>query len=189
MRNQSIGNDDYLMCVGWAAYMVHKIIVIIGCCRGDGNVRRKLETSQVQEGMKYVFLWQIFYAATLAFVKSSICVTFLRIATGKKYVQILQGLVNLSVLMSSVGFIVIMVQCQPIQSFWNPSKGKYMNKILPTILTYAASVSNVITDFAVADIPMCLVRKLQMRPIFECLPDPRALHLSFDDCAHPRATQ
>jgi hypothetical protein len=38
-----------------------------------------------------------------------------------------------------------------------------MGRIVPTILTYAASVSNVITDFAVAVIPMCLVRKLQMR--------------------------
>ncbi|KAH7255224.1 uncharacterized protein BKA55DRAFT_736610 [Fusarium redolens] len=102
-RNQSIGTDDYLMCAGWVAYMVHNIIVIIGCRRGVGTVRRKLETSQVQGGMKYVFLWQIFYAATLAFVKSSICVTVLRIVTGKAYVRVLYGLILLSVLMSSVG--------------------------------------------------------------------------------------
>ncbi|KAF4963580.1 hypothetical protein FSARC_8412 [Fusarium sarcochroum] len=162
-RNRCIGSDDYLMCAGWVAYMVHNVIVIIGCHRGVGTVRRKLDTAQVQEGMKYVFFWQIFYAATLVFVKSSICVTVLRIATGKVYIWTLRALIILSVLMSAVGFIVIMVQCIPVQAFWDTSRGTCMNKILPTVLTYAASVSNVITDFAVAIIPMCLVRKLQMR--------------------------
>jgi hypothetical protein len=38
-----------------------------------------------------------------------------------------------------------------------------MDKILPTILTYAASVSNVITDFVTATIPIILVQRLQMR--------------------------
>ncbi|KAM0541757.1 hypothetical protein ACHAPJ_013114 [Fusarium lateritium] len=162
-KHRCLGTDDHLMSAGWVAYMVHNIIVIIGCHRGVGTVRRKLDTVQVQEGMKYVFLWQIFYATTLVFVKSSICVTVLRIATGKPYIWTLRALIILSVLMSTVGLIVIMVQCRPVHAFWDPSKGICMDKILPTVLTYAASVSNVITDFAVAIIPMCLVRKLQMR--------------------------
>jgi hypothetical protein len=76
-RNQCIGTDDYLMCAGWVslfsgmdstkacdidpfqvAYMVHNIIVIIGCHRGVGTVRRKLETSQVQGGMKVSYSTQ-----------------------------------------------------------------------------------------------------------------------------------
>ncbi|WAO90845.1 Hypothetical protein NCS54_00828800 [Fusarium falciforme] len=162
-RNRCLGTDDHLMVAGWASYIVHNVIVIVGCHRGIGTVRRKLTDAQVREGMKYVFLWQIFYAATLVCVKSSICVTVLRIATGKVYVWLLRGLIGLSILMSSVGFIVIMAQCQPVEAFWDPSRGKCMNKILPMILTYAASAANVITDFAVATIPMVLVRKLQMR--------------------------
>jgi hypothetical protein len=65
--------------------------------------------------------------------------------------------------MSSVGLIVILVQCRPVEAFWDSSKGTCMDKILPTILTYAASVSNVITDFVTATIPIILVRRLQMR--------------------------
>ncbi|KAF4975999.1 hypothetical protein FZEAL_7285 [Fusarium zealandicum] len=162
-KNQCIGNDDYLMCAGWLAYMGHNIIIIIGCHRGIGTVRHKLETAQVQEAAKYVFMWQIFYAATLAFVKSSICVTVLRIATGRIYVRILQALIIMSVAMSGLGVILVLVQCRPIEAHWIPAKGACMGRIVPTVLTYAASVSNVITDFAVAIIPMCLVRKLQMR--------------------------
>ncbi|KAH7192768.1 uncharacterized protein B0J16DRAFT_411442 [Fusarium flagelliforme] len=162
-RNQCIGNDDYLMCAGWVAYMVHNGIVIAGCHTGIGTVRYKLSTAQVQGGMKYVLLWQMFYAVTLAFVKTSICVTVLRIATGKLYILTLRFLIAQSVLLSTVGVIVVLVQCRPVEAFWIPSKGTCMDKILPTILTYAASVSNVITDFATALIPMLLVRKLQMR--------------------------
>ena len=112
---------------------------------------------------QYVLLWQMFYAATLAFVKTSICVTVLRIATGRLYILVLRFLIAQSVLLSTVGFIVVLVQCRPVEAFWIPSKGTCMDKILPTILTYAASVSNVLTDFATALIPMLLVRKLQMR--------------------------
>lgn len=110
-----------------------------------------------------MFIWQIFYAATLVFVKSSICVTILRLTTEKIYVRILQCLIGLSVMMSSVGFVVIMVQCRPVQAFRDSARGTCMDKILPTILTYAASVANVITDFTVAIIPIFIVRKLQMR--------------------------
>ncbi|KAH7263741.1 hypothetical protein BKA59DRAFT_506755 [Fusarium tricinctum] len=162
-RNQCIGNDDYLMYACWLAYMGHNIIVIIGCHRGIGTVRHKLGISQVQEATKYVFMWQLFYAATLACVKSSICVTVLRIATGKVYIRILQALIIMSVTMSGLGVVLVLVQCRPVEAHWIPSRGTCMGRIVPTILTYAASVSNVITDFAVAVIPMCLVRKLQMR--------------------------
>ncbi|CAH0031656.1 unnamed protein product [Clonostachys rhizophaga] len=156
-KHQSLGTDDYLMCAGWAAYIVHNAIVSTGCHQGIGTPRNKLETAQVIEGMK------IFYAATLVFVKSSICVTVLRIAAGRVYIWTLRGLIILAVLMSSVGLIVILVQCRPVEAFWDSSKGTCMDKILPTILTYAASVSNVITDFVTATIPIILVRRLQMR--------------------------
>ncbi|VUC29438.1 unnamed protein product [Clonostachys rosea] len=162
-KHQNLGTDDWLMCAGWAAYVVHNAIVCVGCHRGIGTPRNKLETAQVIEGMKYVFMWQIFYAATLVFVKSSICVTVLRIATGRVYIWTLRGLIILAVAMSSVGLIVIVVQCRPTEAFWDSSKGTCMDKILPTILTYAASVSNVITDFVTATIPIILVRRLQMR--------------------------
>ncbi|KAF5664987.1 integral membrane protein [Fusarium heterosporum] len=122
-RHNCIGLDDYLMCAGWAAYMGHNIIVSIGCHRGIGTMQWTLDTPQIQEANKYVVIWQLLYALTLALVKSSICVTVIRIAIEKKYVRILQILIAMSV----------------------------------------ALMSNVITDFAVAVIPMCLVRKLQMR--------------------------
>lgn len=38
-----------------------------------------------------------------------------------------------------------------------------MDKILPAILTYAASVANGMTDFAVAKSPVVIIRKFQMR--------------------------
>jgi hypothetical protein len=105
----------------------------------------------------------MFYALTLALVKSSICVTVIRIAIKKKYVRILQALIVMSVALSSFGIIFLLVQCRPFEAHWIPSKGTCFSKLIPTILTYAASVSNVVTDSAVAVIPMFLVRKLQMR--------------------------
>ncbi|GKU09775.1 unnamed protein product [Fusarium langsethiae] len=162
-RNNCIGIDDYLMCAGWAAYIGHNIIVSIGCHRGIGTTQSTLDTLQIQEANKCVIIWQIFYAFTLALVKSSICMTVIRIATEKKYVRILKTLIVMSIALSAFGIIFIIVQCRPFEAHWISSRGTCFSKVIPTVLTYAASVSNVITDFAVAVIPMCLVRKLQMR--------------------------
>ncbi|XEV07266.1 hypothetical protein FSHL1_012553 [Fusarium sambucinum] len=156
-RNNCIGLDDYVMCAGWVAYIAHNILVSIGCHRGIGTVQSTLDKLQIQEANK------MSYAFTLALVKSSICITVIRIANEKKYIRVLQALIVMSVVLSAFGVLFIVVQCRPFEAHWIPSKGKCFSKVIPTVLTYAASVSNVITDFAVAVIPMLLVRKLQMR--------------------------
>ncbi|KAL3595833.1 hypothetical protein FPOAC2_10203 [Fusarium poae] len=69
-RNDCIGLDDYVMCAGWAAYIAHNIIVSIGCHTGIGTVKNTLNTLQIQEANKYVVIWQMLYACTLALVKS-----------------------------------------------------------------------------------------------------------------------
>ena len=109
-------------------------------------------------------MWQAFYAGSLAFIKSSICITLMRITQRKIYLNILRGLVILSAALSAVGLIVILNQCHPLDRYWDKSvPGTCWPPIIATALSYAASASNVITDLSVAAIPFFLLRHVQMR--------------------------
>lgn len=109
-------------------------------------------------------MWQAFYAGSLAFIKSSICITLMRITQQKRYLMILRGLIILSASLSVVGLIVIVNQCHPLDRYWDKRvPGTCWPPIIATALSYAASVSNVITDFCVAAIPFFLLRNVQMR--------------------------
>jgi hypothetical protein len=109
-------------------------------------------------------MWQAFYAGSLPFIKSSICITLMRITEQRMYLNILRGLIILSVALSTVGLIVIVNQCHPLDKYWDKRvSGTCWPPIIATVLSYAASASNVITDLAVATIPFFLLRHVQMR--------------------------
>lgn len=110
-------------------------------------------------------MWQAFYAGSLSFIKSSICIALMRIAQERMYLNILRGLIILSVALSSIGLVVVFNQCHPLDKYWDKRvPGTCWSPIVATVLSYAASASNVITDLTVATIPFFLLRHVQMRP-------------------------
>ncbi|KAL7940704.1 hypothetical protein V8C42DRAFT_349298 [Trichoderma barbatum] len=164
LRMKCFGMDDWLMTIGWATNLLHYGVAIWGSVVGVGTRNAKLNSAQQQEALKSIVFWQLCYALTLVFIKSSICVALTRITQVRIYLFILRGLIVLSAVMSSVGIIVIFNQCKPFQAYWDKSRGTCMPTIIPTILSYAASVSNVITDTTVAAVPYFILRDTMMRP-------------------------
>lgn len=111
-----------------------------------------------------LLMWQAFYAGSLAFIKSSICITLMRITQQRMYLNILRGLIILSAALSTVGLIIIVNQCHPLTRYWDKRvPGTCWPPIIATVLSYIASASNVVTDLTVAVIPIFLLRQIQMR--------------------------
>lgn len=79
--------------------------------------------------VQYVFLWQLFYAIDLAFVKTSILATMKRIATAKVYLRIIWGLIILSAAISTAGVVVILINCKPIAANWDSSLGSCISPV------------------------------------------------------------
>ncbi|KAH8890437.1 hypothetical protein GQ53DRAFT_176961 [Thozetella sp. PMI_491] len=163
IRTQCFGIDDLLMCIGWLMNFGQYAIAIWGAIVGVGTPDDRLNPENTREALKAILFWQASYACTLAFIKSSICVALTRITQEKLYLNILRGLIILSVAMSTVGLLVIFNQCHPIQDYWDQNTANCWPAIIPTALSYAASVANVITDVTVASIPYFILRKVQMR--------------------------
>ena len=139
-------------------------IVIYGGYTGMGTKDAKMTQATINEGTKALLIWQSLYAGSLAFIKSSICITLMRIAQKRGYLILLKTLVVLAAGLSSVGIVVVFNQCHPLNKYWDKTvPGTCWPPIVATVLSYAASVSNVITDFTVALTPFFLLRNIQMR--------------------------
>ncbi|KAK4222208.1 hypothetical protein QBC38DRAFT_89084 [Podospora fimiseda] len=164
LKTHNFGTDDWVMTAGYIINLGQSAITIYGAHTGLGTRDDNLPQATIIEGTKFLLIWQALYAGSLAFIKSSICITLMRITQQRGYLILLRSLVILSAGLSSVGLVVILNQCHPLSRYWDKSiPGTCWPPILATVLSYAASVSNVITDFTVAITPYFLLRHVQLR--------------------------
>ncbi|KXH68553.1 hypothetical protein CSAL01_02210 [Colletotrichum salicis] len=163
-KTNKIGSDDWAMLTGFSVNLGQSAVVIYGSSTGIASRDETMNRATSIEGYKTLLIWQAFYAGSLCFIKSSICITLMRVTNQKVYLWILRGLIGLSFLMSGSGLIVILNQCHPLDKYWDKRiPGTCWPPIVATALSYGASVANVITDFSVAAIPFFLLRHVQMR--------------------------
>ncbi|KAL2877149.1 hypothetical protein SGCOL_007542 [Colletotrichum sp. CLE4] len=163
-KTNKIGSDDWAMLTGFSVNLGQSAVAIYGSFTGIASRDETMNQATSIEGYKTLLIWQAFYAGSLCFIKSSICITLMRITNQKVYLWILRGLIGLSFLMSGSGLIVILNQCHPLDKYWDKRiPGTCWPPIVATALSYGASVANVITDFSVAAIPFFLLRHVQMR--------------------------
>ncbi|KAL8393516.1 hypothetical protein RB595_003314 [Gaeumannomyces hyphopodioides] len=162
---RNFGTDDWMMVGGYFATLGQDIITIYGAHWGLGTRDAHLLRLNQMHGKMSLIIWQFFYSLSLSLVKGSICVTLMRIATARKYLVILKTLIIFSFVLSGVGIVVLFNQCHPLESYWDSRvPGTCIPPIILTVLSVAASVVNVMTDFTVALIPFFLLRNVQMRP-------------------------
>ncbi|KPM36433.1 hypothetical protein AK830_g10134 [Neonectria ditissima] len=157
------GLEDWLMCVGFVLNMVHNGIVIWGTFTGIGTYDKKMNIPTMIEGAKAIVLWQIFYVSGSVFIKASICATLVRIATQKRYIYVLWGLVAISVITTLIAICAVLIRCKPVAASWNPALGTCIDQSIIIALTYAVSAVNIVTDWSVAIIPVFILWNLQMR--------------------------
>ncbi|KAK1997312.1 hypothetical protein LX36DRAFT_636396 [Colletotrichum falcatum] len=163
-KRKRLGADDWVMLAGYTIYLFQSASVVYGSLTGLGTRDADMTRATRIEGAKTLLIWQALYAASLCFIKSSICITLMRITDEKTYMYILRGLVAMSFVLSGAGLIVIFNQCHPLDRYWDKRiPGTCLPVVIATAFSYASSASNVITDFSVAAIPFFLLRRVQMR--------------------------
>ncbi|EQB58536.1 hypothetical protein CGLO_01206 [Colletotrichum gloeosporioides Cg-14] len=163
LKLSTFGTEDYIMCAGVALNMVHNAVVMYGTFTGIGSPDSKLNTAIMIEGAKSIVLWQIFYVSGSLLIKTSICVTLIRIATQRRFVYILYGLIAMSAISTFIAILAVLVRCRPIAASWNPTLGTCLPQTIIITLTYVVSVINIINDFSVAIIPVFMLWNVQMR--------------------------
>jgi hypothetical protein len=112
--------------------------------------------------MQAIFFWQIFYVSGSVFIKASICVQLMRIATDQWMIRFLWALIAISVTITIIAISAVLFRCKPIDASWNPALGTCADQEIIIRLTYVVSVANILTDWSVALIPISILWNLQM---------------------------
>ena len=118
----------------------------------------------VLTSLQYWWFCEIFYVLTSCWLKQAIGVFLLRVAAKKIHIMILKGMMIASAVFSALYFLVVLLQCRPIHTFWTDSPGA--DTCIPATiivgLTYAAGCLNAFADWTFGILPIFIVRELCM---------------------------
>ncbi|KAJ3543983.1 hypothetical protein NM208_g3287 [Fusarium decemcellulare] len=160
-----LGLDDWLMCAGIVLYSVTAALVIVCCWYGAGQLSKNIEDKRdIMTGTKLFFIAEFFYSACSVPIKSSICVTLLRIADARRrFVWTIHGVIILSTIASIIFIVTIANICHPITALWGETDGT-CNLQLNSSVSFFFSAVGIVTDWTLAILPAVLLWNVQMKP-------------------------
>lgn len=119
--------------------------------------------------MKYYIIWILTYVLALATVKSSICITILRIASTRINLR-LTVYVLLAITWASffITFIGTLTYCRPVRAIWTPTliisgEGTCAPVDTFVVIGHVATVSTIVTDLALVVVPAIMLWNTQMK--------------------------
>jgi hypothetical protein len=140
-----------------------------GANRGLGKVNADLNAFMQIESTKYLMIWMLMYICSLVLIKSSICVTMLRIAgTNQIYrvsIWVLLGIIIATYLTTFIGVLLL---CSPVEANWNTAlvtagKAKCAGMSAMIGLSYTSTAASIATDMACAVLPGIILWRTQMK--------------------------
>ncbi|KAI0134043.1 hypothetical protein BJ170DRAFT_183014 [Xylariales sp. AK1849] len=163
------GFDDGLVFAGTVAYIADVAVACYAASVGVGTVNAKHNAFMSQEAPKMFTIWILIYVVSLATIKSSICVTLLRIGDTKAALRIAVW-VLLFITWASfiVTFVGVLAYCRPIAANWDTSllltgEGHCASTEVMIGLSHTATASTIVTDTACVVLPGIILWNIQMK--------------------------
>ncbi|TKW59391.1 hypothetical protein CTA1_10211 [Colletotrichum tanaceti] len=169
LRQRNFSLDDALMLGGLIIYLADVVLACVGALSGLGRRNAELNPTMMSESLKYLMMWLLLYVAALCLVKSSICVTTLRIATTMPRLRIaVYVLLGLTIATFLTTFIGLLMMCRPVEANWNltlVAEGRAECAPLSVMmgLSYTSTSSTIATDLACAVLPAIILWRTQMK--------------------------
>ncbi|KAF6819676.1 cation-transporting atpase 4 [Colletotrichum plurivorum] len=158
-KTGAIGWDDFLMMAGLAIFLACCVFTSMAINAGMGTADERLT-----DWNQWLVFFQITYAWSLPFIKTSICLTVFRITNRRRHRVILGGVMVASMLSTTVGFVAVVAVCRPVSYTWDKSiDEKCAPSTIITTISYVISVLAIITDWTCAIVPTVVVWGLQMK--------------------------
>ncbi|KAI1372056.1 hypothetical protein F4677DRAFT_273603 [Hypoxylon crocopeplum] len=161
--------DDGLMFGGLIMYTVLVGIACRSTYYGLGFRSANLTEAQQAEATKFMTIWTLFYAACLVFIKTSICMTMLRLTVTMKYIRFaVYALLALCVVSFLVLFVGTVAVCRPIEANWDYqllAEGKAVcgSEEGRMGISYTSTITTIITDIACAILPAIILWRTQLK--------------------------
>ncbi|KAG7405419.1 hypothetical protein ACKAV7_013724 [Fusarium commune] len=161
LKYRLFGVDDGLMLFGWMLHVAFTGVGIRGIYGGLGTKDENLNAFLQVDGRKWMWIGQELYSFSLIPLKSSICVTLLRIAVTKTHRTIVWTTLIFTIVTTLYNAIGTFFACMPISANWD-NRGKCSLTFLMS-LGYVVSISAVISDWVCAILPIFMLYKSHMR--------------------------
>lgn len=160
---KAFGWDDVWMVFALLAHIMFAGCAIGGVHWGTGRHMDTLSAKEIFMAMRYWWLCYIAYCWAMIAAKISIGLFLLRVTVQTIHKWIIYCVMGLTVLTGFVFFFVTLLQCTPINYFWNKNQNGWCVDINVIIaLTFLYSAVSVVCDFTFAILPMFLVWNLNM---------------------------
>ena len=120
------------------------------------------------DSMMYLMVWMLIYVGGLCLIKTSICITMLRISTNMPKTRIaIYLLMGLTISTWITTFTGLLVLCRPVEANWDQrilmeGRGECAAPSAMMGLSYFATGSTIATDLACAVLPAFVIWQTQM---------------------------
>ncbi|RGP81316.1 integral membrane [Fusarium longipes] len=167
--DKNLGLDDWLLITGMLAYIADTGLAVYGTSVAFGSKDDKLNKWMHAEGQKIYIIWNSVYFVAVALIKTSVCVTLLRIANAavpvlRYSIWALFCLIWASFLVTFFGIVTF---CRPISAPWGPEIEGVDGATCGTTATlmgiaHTNTATSIVTDIACVVIPGILLWKTRM---------------------------
>ncbi|KAI1847206.1 hypothetical protein JX265_011882 [Neoarthrinium moseri] len=160
--------DDWLMLVAQANYTISCGFILRGVYYGVGRHNKSLDQYDEIQALKYQALATATYIANMMFIKLSIGIFLLRLATQKRYRYAIYGSIVIVSIWSIVLFFWNLFQCHPFEAQWdytilqNDPTAFCVSADQIVSAAYALSVMTILSDWFYALIPIPIVWSVKM---------------------------
>ncbi|KAI0842427.1 hypothetical protein F5Y06DRAFT_257600 [Hypoxylon sp. FL0890] len=149
--------DDYWMCLPMLICIAMSTNDFVGLAYGSGQHQADLSKETVENFMKNLYLYEVFWSIGVFGVKVGILMFYWRVFHTRTFrvSAVAVGCFSLSIFL--INFFTFIFQCTPIESFWT---GNLEDCIDRNAFYLASAIINVAGDIAVLTLPLPVVWRL-----------------------------
>ncbi|KAJ4364161.1 hypothetical protein N0V83_009616 [Neocucurbitaria cava] len=149
--------------------LVNSILLLSTVPYAFGMPPTSFYLSDAQSAFRHAAIAQPIWAWAMAAVKTSFALMLLRIEQSVRLRRFLWAMIVIQVILGVYNTLTILLQCVPFYKAWDlvgSVPGTCWARRAQSISTICVSVLNILTDFALALMPISFLRKIQ-RPVRE----------------------
>ncbi|KAF7556822.1 hypothetical protein G7Z17_g1133 [Cylindrodendrum hubeiense] len=161
-KNGHLGADDYAIFASLLFALLSSAVEVASCHFGFGHHVLTLDPADKIEALKYFYVCQVTYKASINLTKGSILLLYLRIFGKIRWFKWLCWMLIVCVTMYCIASVVATIfQCDPVPRAFNKLiEGKCIDS---GKFWYANAGFSIATDLIILFMPMALVYQLQIQ--------------------------
>ncbi|KAK8129080.1 hypothetical protein PG984_010188, partial [Apiospora sp. TS-2023a] len=166
---KAFGVDDLFLVILQWVYTAYLVSQLVAWRHGTGQHKSALSEADNSRALMLYFICELLYVVCTCLLKIATGHFLLRLAADARHIWLLRGLMLSTALLGGAHFFMVLFQCgvQAPETFWEESPRadpghKCWSDGVVLGLTYAASATNCLADWAFGLMPVLVVRTLNM---------------------------